>query len=611
MKTRLLILLLVFGWVVRAPAPAEGERGARPLPAEEPPARHFDPAQSAALFVGVRTFVADETLAEVPYAVDDAIDLASLFALELELVPPRRVVLALSGEAQKQESRERLERLIAAGATLHGADQEEVYRALGQQARAAGREGVLIVSFATHGFDWARTQYVTSASSILRYIERTGVAVTDVFDTVAQSPAARRFVFIDACRERLTTSRSTQVDERSRMAPALAEAIAQARGQVIFSAARSGQYAYDDRERGNGVFTASVIDGLRCEAETDEQGFVTVEKLAKYLNVKTQEWIRRNKGPEFETSSGIETNLGGSAAEMPLAPCKVAKSPPPPMPDAPADATALQPFRAEGEGEFLKVYNKKGNVLWMHRVVGLAARHAIADLDGDGSKEVVLGVQERGEDTGKVIALDARGNVLWSTDTASPYNYSGARSGKMAINALETADLFKRGKRQVVALSIDAQGWYQSCLTIIESDGRILSSYWHPGHLHHLAIGARSASEPLRIAVAGVNNDLRSVLKTKDSVPGVFLLDPLAVSGEAPPYLGKTKAGSHVWYGIIAPTDNEVDRLDVVDRDGDHQNEISVWTRMGHVLYLNFDGKVIGRAGGDNVAGAIDFRLIQ
>jgi hypothetical protein len=72
----------------------------------------FDRKQSAALFVGVRHFTS-ESVEEVPYAVDDAIDLAYVFALDrrVSLVPPRRVVLALSGRAAKPQSRERLRAL--------------------------------------------------------------------------------------------------------------------------------------------------------------------------------------------------------------------------------------------------------------------------------------------------------------------------------------------------------------------------------------------------------------------------------------------------------------------------------------------------------------------
>lgn len=247
----------------------------------------------------------------------------------------------------------------------------------------------------------------------------------------------------------------------------------------------------------------------------------------------------------------------------------------------------------------------------MHRLSGQVAKSEIVDLDGDGSHEIVVGVQGSGQDVGTIMALSARGEVLWSADTTAPYNYSGGGSGQMAIRNFAVADLFDRDTLQIVALATDAQGWYQSRLTIIDEHGKELSGYWHPGHLHHLAIGARSQDQPRRIIVAGLNNDLRTFLGVRNSIPVVFAFDPLAVSGEAPPYLGKIKSGSHLWYGIITPEINSVRRLDVVDRNGDGVNEISVWTTQDHIFYLDFDGRVIGKASGDGVKGTATFRLLR
>ncbi len=67
------------------------------VPARARAARDFDPARSAGLFVGVSRFD-DELFPPVPFAVDDAIDLAHLFALELRLIMPPEVVLGLAGE---------------------------------------------------------------------------------------------------------------------------------------------------------------------------------------------------------------------------------------------------------------------------------------------------------------------------------------------------------------------------------------------------------------------------------------------------------------------------------------------------------------------------------
>lgn len=87
----------------------------------------FDPSASAGVFVGVSQFE-DSRIHEVPFAVDDAVDLAHLFALELGLVAPNRSVLALAGEPKKPGSVERLKRLLEQGARRTGARQHDFYR---------------------------------------------------------------------------------------------------------------------------------------------------------------------------------------------------------------------------------------------------------------------------------------------------------------------------------------------------------------------------------------------------------------------------------------------------------------------------------------------------
>jgi hypothetical protein len=133
----------------------------------------FDRSQSAALFVGVRHFTHDQTLAEVRYAVDDAIDLAFVFALDrnVRLVDAGRVILALSGEPQKTESQQKLDALRAAGATVRGAGETDVLALLERQARSVGRKGILIVSIATHGFNADGVHYVLAANSLFEHRE--------------------------------------------------------------------------------------------------------------------------------------------------------------------------------------------------------------------------------------------------------------------------------------------------------------------------------------------------------------------------------------------------------------------------------------------------------
>jgi hypothetical protein len=281
-------------------------------------AKTIDPTKSAALFVGVRDFPWDKSLASVPYAVDDAVDLAYELTIEQKpaLVDPKRVVLALSGDPQKPESQEKLKKLLAAGEERHKATTEDILDLLESQSRAVGANGILIAAFATHGVSDDGIQYLLTASSTLAHYRSNGLTDAGIRDIVSVVP--RSLIFIDACRERLLKDRrSGSADPRSQAA--MMRAVSRINGQVVFSAAPMGGYAYDDEERHNGVFTATVIEGLRCGARTNSSGFVTVETLHSFVESHVLSWLQTHKNPR--ATKATQWTSEGNSKELPLSIC--------------------------------------------------------------------------------------------------------------------------------------------------------------------------------------------------------------------------------------------------------------------------------------------------
>ena len=292
------------------------EREAQAVDRDVHEAGGFDPQASTGLFVGVSLFE-DRRFPKVPFAVDDAVDLAHLFAVELGLLAPRRTVLALSGTPHKPATDERLGRLVELGAERVTARQSEIYRCLGTQVRSSGPSGLFLLSVATHGLTTQRGDYFVAEGSLRERLERTGVSLEEVFDEVGRAPAGRRLLLLDACRERV--SDATRGVAAPPMTESFAAALAEGSGQVVLSGSTQGGYSYDDLERGNGVFTAGILDGLRGAAPADDRGLITVRGLADYLQERVSEWVRRNRPDHAEVSRGIGRRIEGLAEALPLA----------------------------------------------------------------------------------------------------------------------------------------------------------------------------------------------------------------------------------------------------------------------------------------------------
>lgn len=308
-----LAVAMTAGCLDRTPRQAEasGARGLRPRPV---------PEKSAGVFVGVSEFTRDRELQEIPFAADDAVDLAYLLALEAELLPPGRVVLLLSGVPQKSASRSRLATLRGAGAQLSPATGDDIKRQVRRQARAVGVNGLFVLGLATHGFSDGDVHYLMGSDSSLDTIRRSGVKTRKLLES-ARVARAYRLMFVDACHGPLPNGPnrgSEEADPRFAM-PDLSEVGASGRGQVIFSAALPGGYAYDDNQRRNGVFTAALIDGLRCQGQADP-GLITPPELHSFVNDAVERWtaLYRNDAALM----GTAIYVAGNGMHLPLGRCE-------------------------------------------------------------------------------------------------------------------------------------------------------------------------------------------------------------------------------------------------------------------------------------------------
>jgi len=425
----------------------------------------FSRDASTGLFVGVRDFPHDRLL-EVPYACDDAVDLAHRFVFNqrVALLPPRRVVVVISGMPQKQESKQRLRELEQAGAHIvRNAAAADILDRLKEQAARAGDEGLFVLSIASHGFQQNGDAYILGSDSDFGAPE-TALRAAAIFDAAAK--ASRSLIFIDACRDRVQQGARGAGPDPASAAPHIRR-MNGVHGQVIFYAAAPGEYAFDDPVHQNGVFTRAVLDGLNCEASAP-RGTVLVETLHTYIDREVRRWIRENKNRIVNPATQV--SMEGQTRNMSL--CECWRDPGPRI-------------RVAIDDTIVTTYADDTRQLW-RKDFKVPVVHADAvDLDADALPEVVIGFRDR------IDVLDRDGRQRW-TRTAD------ARD----LQTFTTGDLFEKHTNQIVALWNGAHG---SRLTVFESDGRERASRELPGPLLHVAIGRSTNMHAPKIVVATAN----------------------------------------------------------------------------------------------------------
>jgi nucleotide-binding universal stress UspA family protein len=546
MRVRVLIGVLIVAAIVLFSLPRTRvpgmTRGVQLLHEEDAPVpRAFDPRQSAALFVGVRKFTRDENILEVPYAADDAVDLAYKFALDrrILLVSPSRVVVALSGRPQKEESKRRLEALEQAGATVEKAGPSDILMLLQRQAALAGRDGLLIVSIATHGYVGRDgVPYILGSTSLFQYPE-TALPTPKLFDIAAASAARRSLFFIDACRERI--SEGARAGASAATAAPLITRMGHINGQVVFYAAAAGGYAYDDD--GNGVFTKAVIEGLSCKAAF-VRGAVTVDTLRTFVERSVRTWIRQHRDGTVTTATQI--SMDGDSKNMPLCLCV---GPPPPSP--PCDVA-----RATHDGANVTAFGSDGARLWSRVVSGSVSRVEVADLRNDGNHEVIVAT------TTSIDVFDRTGANVWSA------NESGE------LETFVVAHLLRHDPTlQITAVWNGDRG---SHVSTYDAGGAQLSTYTLHGRLQHVKIDRPTSRHNFRIIATGTDDDDGAILGIPKTLATVLVLD---------------SKGKQLWKGVLLPAAERIARFEVVSRDK-YSREIILLTRDGHEVHLDFEGNL-------------------
>lgn len=270
--------------------------------------------QSAGLFVGVARF-GDRSIPDVLYACDDAIDLADKF-IELGLLRPDAVALLLAGAREEQdctpekpESRARLAWLRSAGTRVTRARSSEIYAQAREMAQRVGRRGMLVFAFASHGYAIGGKHFILAVDSTRGDLdELEGVSIEGLMRASQLPQGARRLVFLDVCREQSRSDPpvggASWPDPRAADVGGMLESLDGRYG--VLSAASPGGVSLADPRKKNGIFTGALLDGLRCPAHPDPDGFLKFNSLAYFVIGEVDGRSGSIQKPEERVGGGLK-----------------------------------------------------------------------------------------------------------------------------------------------------------------------------------------------------------------------------------------------------------------------------------------------------------------
>ena len=178
-----------------------------------------------------------------------------------------------------------------------------------EAGKKAQPQDTLVIYLAGHGDtvgeEWYFIPHDVTAPETEQELRKGGISNGFVSESIKQCRAQKVFVMIDACKSgRLVLAmRSTEARK------ALVQ-LARSTGTYIVSASTDQQYAAEIKALGHGVFTYSLLEGLRGKAGERK---VTVEGLIHYVKEKLPELTEKHRGQAQYPVSW------GSGMDFPLA----------------------------------------------------------------------------------------------------------------------------------------------------------------------------------------------------------------------------------------------------------------------------------------------------
>jgi len=204
------------------------------------------------------------------------------------------------------------------------ADKQGILTALGEIARTARSQDTLLLYLAGHGATLNDTFYFLphdiKAGSELE-LQSTGLSSVELGQCLADIPATRQVLVLDACQSGSTTTALGKM-LFGKDAVGLVRSqqrLARSSGTFLIAASTADQYAVEVPELGHGIMTYALLAGLgqgkQPAAPRNSRGEVTVNSLLRYLTDEVprlsekyhgyrQEIVQFSTGQDFSLVKG-------------------------------------------------------------------------------------------------------------------------------------------------------------------------------------------------------------------------------------------------------------------------------------------------------------------
>lgn len=185
------------------------------------------------------------------------------------------------------------------------ATRENIIKALNDKLNRAFDEDMVIIYFAGHGMPdpVGNEVYFLSYDAKPDNLAGTAVSHLDIDRALSKSRARKKIWIADACHSGGATV-STRGDYASLTHKLLFEIAEKKEGTALFMSASGSEFSMEDIKwgTGHGVFTYSLIEGLKGKADKDNDALVSIRELYDYVYRQVVDETQGQQHPQLNGS---------------------------------------------------------------------------------------------------------------------------------------------------------------------------------------------------------------------------------------------------------------------------------------------------------------------
>jgi formylglycine-generating enzyme required for sulfatase activity len=246
--------------------------------------QEIDKSKRWALIIGIGQYESKDDINPLRFAVNDAT------AIRDALIDP------LSGTFLADHV------LLLTDSALQKPTRANILENLAVLENMMKPEDTLLIFFSGHGYPKGQEVYLLPQDARLTILQKTAIPLTEWKEYIAQIPAQKKVIILDACHSGGVEKGKGGAGE---MSSQFEQFIAPTVGQATLSSSKREQTSYEDEESGHGVFTKYLLESLKGQGDTNSDKVITLKEANDYVEERVRAWgvqMKKVQTPYLESS---------------------------------------------------------------------------------------------------------------------------------------------------------------------------------------------------------------------------------------------------------------------------------------------------------------------